>query len=115
MKIYVGHSREFDFKKELYEPLKQLNHNFIFPHEDSDEPQNSKESTKTYDLMIAEVSFPSTGLGIEIGWADALNISIIYIYQAGANISGSLKVMKGKFIEYSNQEDLIEKLRKEIN
>ncbi len=114
MRIYIGHSREFDFKKEFYEPLKKLNYEFIFPHEHSDEPFNSKEFLKTCDLMIAEVSFPSTGLGIEIGWADFLEIPIIFIYKSGSKISGSLKLMKGKFIEYSDGEDLKRKLKKEI-
>jgi hypothetical protein len=114
MKIYVGHSRKFNFKEELYEPLKKLDHDFTFPHKNSDEPFNSNEFLKTCDLMIAEVSFPSTGLGIEIGWADLLNIPIIFIHKKGSKISGSLKVMKGKFIEYTT-EDLIEKIKKEIN
>ncbi|MBW2985833.1 hypothetical protein KY333_00525 [Candidatus Woesearchaeota archaeon] len=37
MKIYVGHAKKFDFKKELYEPLRKspLNneHEIVLPHE----------------------------------------------------------------------------------
>jgi hypothetical protein len=115
MKIYIGHSREFDFKKELYKPLRKLDHEFVFPHDNNHEPANTPELLKTYDLMIAEVSFPSTGLGIELGWADLLNVPTIFIYKKGSKISGSLKVMKGKFIEYINEEDLVEKLKEKIN
>lgn len=84
IKIYVAHSRSFDFKKELYEPIRKnfLNneHTFILPHEHSEEPFNSKDYLKDEaDLVIAEVSEPSTGLGIELGWADAHQVLIICI------------------------------------
>ncbi len=71
MNIYVAHSREFDFKKDLYEPIRNSELNdlaeVILPHEQSEEPFNIKEGLKTVDYMIAEVSFPSIGLGIELG------------------------------------------------
>jgi len=66
LKIYVGHSRDFDYVNELYVPLRRskLNsiHEIILPHEKSDRPYSSKEFFKTCDVMIAEVSHPSTGL-----------------------------------------------------
>ena len=111
MKVYVGHSRQFDFKKELYEPLKQLNHEFIFPHELSNESFNSKEALKTVDLMIAEVSHPSTGLGIEIGWANAYGKRIILLYKKGSKVPSSLKNISSEFIEYQDGKDLIKKLK----
>ncbi len=72
MKIYIAHSRNFDFQNELYKPIRQspLNneHSFVLPHENSDEPFNSKEYLEDKaDLLIAEVSDPATGLGIELG------------------------------------------------
>ena len=86
MKIYVGHSRNFDFKKELYEPLRKLPCEFIFPHEKSDKQFNSKDVLKSCNLMIAEVSFPSIGLGIEIGWADSYGVPIIFVHKNGVKI-----------------------------
>jgi len=70
MKIYFGHSKNFDFKKELYELIRksELNkqHKIIFPHE-TEEFVNSKNIIKDCDLMIAEVTYPATSLGIELG------------------------------------------------
>ncbi|PIR04174.1 MAG: hypothetical protein COV59_03240 [Candidatus Magasanikbacteria bacterium CG11_big_fil_rev_8_21_14_0_20_39_34] len=112
MKIYVAHSRSFDFKKELYEPIRQssLNgeHTFVLPHETSDEPFNSKDYLKNEaELLIAEVSEPATGLGIELGWADTYGVPIVCIFKKGSKVSGSLKVVSKNFVEYSNNKELI--------
>lgn len=119
MKIYFGHSKYFDYKKELYEPIRNggLNekHEIIFPHEKSELPTNSKEFLKTCDLMIAEVSFPATGLGIELGWADAFGVPILCVYKSGKKVSNSTKLLTNNFIEYSDPEDLIEKIEEFIN
>ncbi len=120
MKIYVAHSRSFDFKKELYEPVRQssLNneHTLVLPHEVSDEPFNSKDYLKNEaELMIAEVSEPAIGLGIELGWANIYEVPIICIYRKEAKLSGSLKVVSSNFVEYSNNEELISGIKKIIN
>ncbi len=120
MKIYVAHSRSFDFINELYNPIKNSelvkSYEFVFPHDVSSEAYDSKSFfKKDCNLVIAEVSYQKIGLGIELGWADLLNIPIICIYKKGQEISGSLKVISKDFIEYENEDDLIEKLRKEIS
>ncbi len=120
MKIYVAHSRSFDFKKELYEPIRQssLNdeHTFVLPHETSDEPFNSKDYLKNdADLLIAEVSEPATGLGIELGWADRYEVPIVCIYRKGSKVSGSLKVVSKNFVEYSDSKELISGIERIIN
>ena len=119
MNIYVAHSKDFDFKKELYEPIRKssLNskHAFILPHEKSGKPFNSKDFLKDgCGLIIAEVSYPSTGLGIELGWADSYNVPIICIYKKGSKISGSLKVVSKSFVEYANSNELISGIEKAI-
>lgn len=117
MKIYFGHSKDFDFKNELYKPIREsvLNseHEILFPHE-TDEFFNSKDRIKNSDLMIAEVSYPATGLGIELGWAEMLKTPVLCVYKKGYKISGSLKVVTKDFIEYKNVEDLVEKIAKFI-
>ncbi|OGK17756.1 hypothetical protein A3F32_01245 [Candidatus Roizmanbacteria bacterium RIFCSPHIGHO2_12_FULL_42_10] len=114
MKIYVCHSSGFDFRKELYEPIRNsfLNtkHEFIFPHEKSNEVFNSKEVIPTCDLVIAEISYPSTGLGIELGWANKDKKRIVLIYRKGSKVSRSLRIVSNDFTEYSNEKDLIKKL-----
>ena len=85
MKIYVSHSKNFDYKKELYEVLENTNlkHEFILPHKDSDKSFNTKDllMDKKCDLVLAEVSYPATGQGIELGWADVYKIPIVCIYK----------------------------------
>lgn len=119
MKIYIAHSSSFDFRKELYAPIKNSslfqNHTFIFPHSESDELCNSRELFQTgCDLIIAEVSHPSTGLGIELGWGNLLHVPIACVYREGSKISESLKTVTGKFFEYSNSEELVTKVGEAI-
>lgn len=114
MKIYVSHSKGFDYKTELYEPLRNsgLNQEFIFPHESSQDSFNSKELFEKHlcDLVLAEVSIPATGQGIELGWADVFKIPILCVYKQNSKIAGSLQIITKDFIEYSNFSDLINKL-----
>jgi len=63
-------------------------HEIILPHEKNDEQFSSKKLFESgCDLMVAEVSWPSTGLGIELGWADMHKIPIVFLYRKGAIIS----------------------------
>jgi hypothetical protein len=88
MDIYIGHSSSIDFKEQLYEPLRNSGlddeHNIVLPHEDSDEPFNSKKLLKNKcDVFVAEVSEASTGLGIELGWADLYEVPV-YVFTVKA-------------------------------
>lgn len=118
MKIYVSHSTNFDFAKELYEPLTNsalgIVHYFIFPHKDSLEPYPSKEllQERKCDLVLAEVSLPSTGQGIELGWANFSGVKIICVHKRGAKISDSLTAVSRKFISYTDKNDLVAELSK---
>lgn len=119
MKIYCGHSREFDFQTELYEPLKSsrifIENEVILPHEKKQEPNyDIKKLLGDCDLFIAEVSFPATGLGIELGYADMLGLPIICIHRKDSRISGSLKTVCNHFIEYNNSADMIFKLAETV-
>ncbi len=116
MKIYLSHSREFDFKKELYEPIKQhfvdKKYDFLFPHENSAKSFNSFEYLKhECELMVAEVSYPSTGQGIELGWAHVFKVPIVCIYRQGSKPSSSLKSVTDTFIQYSNSQELVSSLK----
>jgi hypothetical protein len=114
MKVYVSHCKNFDYKKELYEVLENsgLKVEFILPHKDSTVPFNTKDllQNKKCDLVLAEVSFPATGQGIELGWADIYQIPIVCIYKKDAKIAGSLKVITDKFIEYDDDRSLVSSL-----
>ncbi len=114
MKIYISHASDFDYENQLYLPLRQspLNegHEIFFPHQSGNE-QYAKEILKTFDLVVAEVTRPSTGQGIELGWADFLGIPIVCILESGAHASSSLKLVTKTFIEYDSIENMIEKLK----
>lgn len=112
MKIYIGHSTGFDYKKELYQPLKQSQlceeHEITFPH-DSRELFDSKEFLrKECDLFVAEVSHASTGLGIELGWADSFEIPIICICKSCAEPSSSIQAVTNEVERYENRKELVE-------
>ena len=113
MKIYVGHSTEYDFMNELYKPImdSELNNKveFIFPHL-TDETFNSIQVIEQVDLFIAEVSRPSLGLGIEIGMAEMKNKRILCIYKENSNISSSLKYINADILSYVDKEDMIQEI-----
>lgn len=118
--IYVGHAKKLSFVDELYEPLRSssLNdrYNIILPHEKYEHAQDfvTKDIIASADLVIAEVSHPATGLGIELGIASIYQRPILCIYKKGAQISGSLSVICNDFLEYENREDMIVLLEERV-
>lgn len=114
MKIYVAHSSGFNYKDELYKPLRNSNlyntHNFILPHEKRGDAVNSKKIISECDLVIAEVSYPSTGLGIELGWAEMIKIPVICLHRESRKISSSLPVLFENIISYKSEDNLLEKI-----
>lgn len=113
MKIFVTHSSSFDFKNELYLPLRtselNKNHSIYLPQEKGKEII-TKDLIKNSDIVIAEVSYASTGQGIELGWADIFKIPIVCVYKESIKYSSSLNKLTDKFIVYKNSDDLIKKL-----
>ena len=113
MKIYISHSSEYDYINKIYNPIKSSNliksNIFFLPHEDK--IVNTKDIISKCDLVIAEVSLPSTGQGIELGWADYTKTPILCMYEKGTKISSSLKYITNEFIEYDSVEDMIKKIR----
>ncbi len=113
MRLYLTHSTSFDYQNELYEPLKQsvvLKHSVFFPHDNGNAAKKSKDIIPQSDYVLAEVSHPSTGQGIELGWADAAGVPIVCFHRAGSRVSGSLRFISQTFIEYSSTADMTEKL-----
>lgn len=114
MKIYISHSSKYDYTKKLYNPIKNSNlvqsNTFYLPHEDKNKILNTRDVISNYDLVIAEVSLPATGQGIELAWADYSKTPILCIYEKGAKISSSLKFITKYFIEYENINDMVYKI-----
>lgn len=113
MKIFLAHASNFDFRGKLYEPLRasQLNesHEFILPQEHGFE-EVTKEVIKGIDVFVLDASVPSTGAGIELGWADAFDKRVICIHEQGSHISSSIEFVADTILEYKDSEDLIQKL-----
>ena len=119
MKIYIGHSTSFNYREDLYKPLKQSalteKHELVFPH-DSEDLFNSREFLQEEcNLVVAEVSKASTGLGIELGWASLFEVPIICVFRSSSNPSNSLKAVADNFLEYNSAEELVSKLEGKIS
>lgn len=118
MKIFISHSTKYDFEKELYTPLRNsaLNkkHEIILPHENGQHIE-TKDIIRDCDLVVAEVSFPGTGQGIELGWANATYVSIICFYKPGSKISDSLQYVTDTIVEYDSVETMIKKITEVVD
>lgn len=114
MKIYISHSTKYDYINKIYNPIKNSNlivsNTFFLPHEEENKITNTKDIISSFDLVIAEVSLPATGQGIELGWADYAKTPILCIHEKTAKISSSLQFITNQFIEYEGVEDMIIKI-----
>lgn len=113
MKIFVAHSSNFDFKNKLYSPLRgsalNAEHEILLPQEGEIE-EITREMINDCDAVVAEVSVPSLGAGIEIGWADAAGVPVIAIYEKDSKPSFSIdNAVSDRFV-YENANDMVEKL-----
>jgi nucleoside 2-deoxyribosyltransferase len=62
------------------------------------------------DLLVAEVSHKAIGVGIEIGYAAALDKPILYLRQASAEPSTTVGGLASVSIVYDHVDDLRDKL-----
>jgi hypothetical protein len=62
-------------------------------------------------MVVAEVSLPSTGQGIELGLASASGVPIACFYKTGTRPSNSLHFVTDIIIEYSDAQDFVKKLQ----
>ncbi|HWQ59951.1 MAG TPA: hypothetical protein VN420_02280 [Candidatus Fimivivens sp.] len=110
MRIYVCHSRSFDYVNELYRPIRQHFPEdgpvFVFPHENGIN-EDSRAVIPSCQLVVADVSVPATGVGIELGRAEAAGIPIACIHRSGTAPSSSLKRLTRVFREYDSQESML--------
>ncbi len=69
----------------------------------------------TADFLIAELTTKSIGVGIEIGYAFAKEIPIIYLRKKNAEYSTTASGSSNYIVEYENEFDLIESMEKLLN
>ena len=113
MKIYISHSSNFDYQNELYRPIEQAfsgEHDVYLPHSPENAGKNAKDIIADSDVVLAEVTYPSTGQGIELGWAEAAGIPIICFHKTDSKPSGALKHVAQTFVTYNTENDMTTRL-----
>jgi len=122
LKIYFAHSKDFDFINEFYSPIENSetlkNNTLLFPHKLSIDSRNGREFYRDLDLIIAEVTYPATGIGMELAWAFDDGIPIYCFHRMGIKPSSSLLSVTSDITEYISVEDLVaqvEKIASNIN
>ena len=118
MRIYVAHPTSLDYENNIYIPFRSDSffnqHELILPHEASSHILSSREDYKNVDLVIAECSQPSTGMGIELGWFYDENKPIFCFYQAGTKPSNAISIVAKTIVEYNDIEDFVNKVKEAI-
>lgn len=113
MNIYFPHSKQLEYE-DYYAAIRNSSllskHTCFLPYEKNNIPENSKPLIEKADIVIAEVSYPGTGLGIELGWAECMNKKIVCVYMDGYSPARSLNIVSQDFISYKDFADLIKKL-----
>ncbi len=119
MNIYISHAGNYDYESELYKPIKDSElsavHHFFLPHEPENIDVDAKHELKQTDILVAEVSYPSTGQGIELGQANVAGVPIICFHKTGTRPSSSLRFVTDKVIEYNDTDDFLAKLKAQLN
>jgi len=126
-KVYfaISYSNRKLFDKEVKGLLDLFHKNHIqlqvFVDEYNFKETQEKEMMKTAfaaidnaDLLIAELTTKSIGVGIEIGYAAAKKKPIFYIRKKGADYSTTASGSSTTVIEYENVLDLLEKTEKKL-
>ena len=118
MRIYVAHPSDINYTNELYKPLRDdnffLQHTLILPHEESGRIINHRDDYKNVDIVVAECSKASTGVGIELGWFYDEEKPIYCFYKSGAQPSSAISAVAQKVIEYTDSNDLLYKIKEII-
>lgn len=113
MKVFVAHASSFNFKDKLYVPLRasvlNAEHDILLPQEKEIE-EITREHIKHCDVLVADVSAPSLGAGIEMGWADAFGVPVIAMAEKGSHVSFSIDNVVSERFEYESPEDMVAKL-----
>ena len=102
--LYVSHSKAVDYRNELYAPLQASDlvdaWELFLPHSGGSVARNTREVVRGARAVLAEVSQPATGLGIELGWADAFGVPIVALHRHDARPSGSLAFVARLVLPY---------------
>jgi len=118
MKIFVSHATDFNFKDELYAPLRNSvlhqKHELILPHENEGEV-STKDMIRDCDLVVAEVTHHSFDQGLELGWANEAYVTIICFYKSGTDLPKTLHEISDSITEYDSADNMIAKITEVVD
>jgi len=78
--------------------------------------QRDTEGVRKCDVLVAEVSHPSHGVGMEIMLAYVMKKVVVFLYKRGTRLSWMIKGLpNAKLVEYENVEDLKTNLTKVLS
>ena len=115
MRIYLAHSSNYDYINNIYKPIlndEELSKIITLPHMEKDN-MHYRNYYEDFDLVIAEVSNPSTGMGIELGFFYDDKVPIYCIYKG--KYSKSIEAVTNKIYEYNSIVYIIKRIIKEYN
>jgi len=121
--LAISYSKRKDFDKEIETLTQLLAENniklLVFVDKYSFEKNQEKEMMKTAfqeidksDFLIAELTNKAIGVGIEIGYAYAKEKPVFYIRKKGSKLSTTALGSSSYVIEYENELDLKESMKK---
>lgn len=105
--------------QDLYTKLKKFLHenreielySFVFEYkgdiQDRTMMSADVEEMNNCDLIVAEVSYKSIGVGVEMGYFKAQNKKIIYLHKKDTEIENITNGIADYVIEYSKSEDIV--------
>ncbi len=120
--VPLSFGRDLGFAKRIAEVLKKLGYEITSPWVLDEDPswgmtaeaitKRDLEAIETSDLLVADVSRPSTGVGMEIMYALMKGVKVICVTRVGLPISGLVAGNPDiSLVIISDEEELEEKLR----
>lgn len=65
------------------------------------------------DIVFADITLPSLGVGYELAYAENIGKTIYAIYEKGINVSGFIRGNKKiKFLAYENIDEVVNEINK---
>lgn len=116
--LAISYSKRKQFNEEVNELQKLFTKNkielLVFVDQYNFKPNQEKEMMTTAfeeieasDFLIAELTYKSIGVGIEIGYARAKGIPVVYLYRIHSEYSTTASGSADFVVEYDNKFDLI--------
>ena len=85
------------------------------PTEEKEMMQTAFEEIDSSDILIAELTTKSIGVGIEMGYAVAKNKPVFYLRKTTAEYSTTAAGSSEFSIKYNNEIDLVKKMEELLN